>query len=192
MAMFDSIILLTGAAEQPILGSILQGHDPAVTIRAVETPAELAAIALEWLPRARLIAFCTDVLVPPSVLQDLGYGAYNFHPGPPQFPGWQPARFAIHEGATEFGATAHVMVEKVDAGPIVGVEVFPVPHGLSVTRLEELSYLALAELFRRLAPALAMQAEPLAALPIRWSGQKCTRARYAALCAEAGAVGRVA
>ena len=40
----------------------------------------------------------------------------------------------------------------------------------------------LARLFWSLAPALATQSEPLAALPIGWSGVKSTRRMYAAMC----------
>jgi methionyl-tRNA formyltransferase len=186
-----SIILLTGEVEQPVLGGILREHNPAVTIHPVATPLELGAIPAKALKRSRLIAFCTDVLVPASVLEKLGHGAYNFHPGPPHFPGWGAAHFAIFERASEFGATAHVMAEKVDAGPIIGVDLFPVPPGSTVTNLEESAFLRLAQMFRRLAPALAQASQP-PTLPIRWSGRKCTRARYAAQCAEAAAVGRVA
>jgi methionyl-tRNA formyltransferase len=181
-----TIILLTGPVEQPVLGGILREHNPALTIHPVATPDELAAIAPKALRGARLIAFCTDVLVGAEMLAKLKHGAYNFHPGPPHFPGWSPAHFAILQRAEAFGATAHLMVEKVDAGPIVGIDLFAVPAGATVTSLEELTYLRLAQLFRRLAPALA-KAEPLSELPVRWSGKKCTRAGYAALCA-----GRVA
>jgi methionyl-tRNA formyltransferase len=182
--MLDTIILLTGAVEQPVLGSVLQGHNPALGIRPVATLAEVMAIEPEALRRARLIAFSTDVVVPLQVLDRVAFGAYNFHPGSPRFPGWGCARFAIHQGATEFGATAHLMIEKVDAGPIVGVELFDVPPGIGALDLEELAYAFLARLFRRLAPELAVRPHPLAQLPIKWSGEKCSRRRYAAICAE--------
>jgi methionyl-tRNA formyltransferase len=181
--MLDTIILLTGAVEQPVLGSILRSHDPALRIQPVSSPAEVAALEPDVLRRARLIAFCTDVVVSPRVLDQVGFGAYNFHPGSPRFPGWGCAHFAIHEGASEFGATAHVMLEKVDAGPIVGVELFDVPPSARASDLEALAYVSLAQMFRRLAPAL-VEGTPLAPLPIEWSGEKCTRRRYAALCAQ--------
>jgi methionyl-tRNA formyltransferase len=181
--MLDTIILLTGAVEQPVLGSILRSHNPALRIETVSSPAEVAALQPDLLRRARLIAFCTDVVVPPRVLDQVGFGAYNFHPASPRFPGWGCAHFAIHEGAREFGATAHVMLEKVDAGPIVGVELFDVPAGAQASDLEALAYVSLAQMFRRLAPAL-VQSAPLAPLPIKWSGVKGTRRRYAASCAE--------
>jgi methionyl-tRNA formyltransferase len=185
MSMLDTIILLTGAVEQPVLGSILQGHNPALAIRPVATLAELTALAPELLDRARLVAFCTGVIVPLRVLDRLRFGAYNFHPGSPEYPGWGCAHFAMHQEATEFGATAHVMIEKVDAGPIVGVELFYIPPGTTVTGLEEMAYACLALMFRRLARALATQATPLRQLATQWSGRKCTRRRHAAIQAEA-------
>jgi methionyl-tRNA formyltransferase len=182
MHVLDTIVLLTGEVEHPVLGSILQAHNPQLAIRPVASCADLAALEPQLLGRARLIAFATDVVVSPSILDQLGYGAYNFHPGPPHFPGWRPAHFAIHHRATEFGATAHVMLERVDAGPIVGVELFAVPAGSTVGGLEELAYAQLARLFGRLARPLATQIEPLAELPIRWSGKKTSRRALAAMC----------
>jgi hypothetical protein len=179
--MYPTIILLTGPVEQPVLGGILREHVPQLTICPATTPAELAGVPAKVLRRARLVAFCTEVLVDARVLGALRYGAYNFHPGPPRFPGWGAAQFAVLAKASEFGATAHVMIEEVDAGAIVAVELFPVPQAATVTALEEASYLSLARMFRRLAPAL-VKPVPLPTLPVRWSGIKGTRARYAALC----------
>jgi methionyl-tRNA formyltransferase len=181
--MLDTIILLTGPVEQPVLGSILQGHNPALTVRPVATLAEVMALAPDLLAHARLVAFSTDVVVPLQMLDRLGFGAYNFHPGSPRFPGWGCAHFAVHQGAAEFGATAHVMIEKVDAGPIIGVELFDIPRGTDVSGLEELAYAHLAQLFRRLAPLLALRVKPLAKLPVRWSGEKATRRGCAAMAA---------
>lgn len=45
-----------------------------------------------------------------------------------------------------------------------------------------MAFVELARLFWRLAPALAAQSEPLAELPIKWSGTKSTRRSYAAMC----------
>jgi methionyl-tRNA formyltransferase len=181
MDAFDTIVLLTGEVEQPVLTSILLGHNPRLTIRPAVTSADIAALQPKLLRHARLVGFSTSVIVPAEVLDRLGYGAYNFHPGPPHFPGWEPARFAIHRQATEFGATAHVMTKRVDAGPIVGVEMFSIPAGIGVNGLEELSYARLVQLFRRLAQLLATQIEPLSELPISWGGQKTSRRLYAAM-----------
>jgi methionyl-tRNA formyltransferase len=116
------------------------------------------------------------------VLDQLGYGAYNFHPGPPQYPGWAPAHFALYDQATEFGATLHVMVKRVDVGPIVDVARFPVPADISVAGLEELAYAHLAHMFWRSAELLATRAEPLTERPIRWSKKRNSRRSYEAIC----------
>jgi methionyl-tRNA formyltransferase len=183
--MFDTIILLTGPAEQEALAAALRNHNPQLTIRQAEMLAELEALDPVLLQRARLIGFLTPVTVPGRVLGALGYGAYNFHPGPPDYPGWGPSHFAIYDGAKSFGATAHEMAAKVDAGPIVGVERCAIPPNTDVLELERLAFVMVARLFWRLAPALATQSEPLAPLPIRWRGRKSTRKTYRALCAIA-------
>jgi len=180
--MLDTIILLAGAAERPVLRSLLQVHNPQLTVIAVETRDDLAALSPDQLARGRLVAFVTPEIVPASVLAGLGYGAINFHPGPPSYPGWAPAHFALYDQAREFGATLHVMVERVDEGPIVGVEMFAIPPGASVASLEGMAYARLSFLFWTLAGPLASVSERLPELPLRWSGTKSTRRHYAALC----------
>ncbi len=180
--MFDTIVLLTGQVEQPVLSSLFLKHNPRLTIEPVETAEHVAALQPELLRRARLIAFTTAVVVPPRVLDQLGYGGYNFHPGPPDYPGWAPSHFALYQQATRFGATAHLMAEKVDAGPIIDTESFDIPEGTGVEALEALAYAALARLVWRLAEPLTTRAEPLPQLPLRWAERKNFRRTYAALC----------
>jgi methionyl-tRNA formyltransferase len=180
--MFDTAILLTSAVERPIFISVLSTHNPCLTIIPVETLADLNALEQDTLACARLIAYVTGVIVPANVLDQLGYSAYNFHPGPPTYPGWAPAHFALYERATEFGATAHVMVARVDEGPIVGVEMFSIPPGASVASLEGMAYARLSYLFWTLAKPLATCSERLPQLPLRWSGTKSTRRDYATIC----------
>jgi methionyl-tRNA formyltransferase len=180
--MFDTILLLAGAAEQSILPLALRGHNPLLTVIPVGGAAELAGMDSDLLGRARLIAFVTAEIVPPSVLARLGYGAFNFHPGPPSYPGWAPAHFALYDQAREFGATLHVMVEQVDAGPILDVAFFPMPADISVFALEGLAYAHLAQLFWRRARSLATDLEPLPALPVEWGSRKYSRRAYRAIC----------
>ncbi len=116
------------------------------------------------------------------MLNALGFGAYNFHPGPPDYPGWVPAHFAIYDKAGMYGATAHRMAERVDAGGIVDVELFMIPPGTDVARLQEMAFTRLAWLFWRLAPVLATQREPLVELPIAWTGTRSTSRSFAAMC----------
>jgi methionyl-tRNA formyltransferase len=180
--MFDTIILLAGSAEQSTMPLVLGGHNPRLAIITVGTAAELAALSDDWLARARLISFVTAEIVAKRTLDRLGYGAINFHPGPPSYPGWAPAHFALYDRATEFGATAHLMVEQVDAGAIVDAALFPIPAGISVLGLEGLAYAHLAQLFWRMAKSLATDASPPPPVPIKWGSRKYSRRAYRAIC----------
>ncbi len=180
--MFDTIILLCGDAELSVLPHTLQGHNPHLAVIPVRSPADLAALSSDVLRRARLVAFTTPIIVPPAILDQLGYGAFNYHPGPPEYPGWAPAHFALYDRATEFGATAHAMVEQVDAGPIVEVARFPIPPDIPVLGLEGLAYAHLAQLFWRTARWLATDAAPPPPLPIPWGAKKYSRRNYRTIC----------
>ena len=180
--MFDTIILLTGPVEQVALASVLRGHHPQLTIYPAMASEHLSALDSAILPRARLIAFSSPVIVPPRVLAALGFGAYNFHPGPPDYPGWAPAHFALYDGATTFGATVHVMAERVDSGSIVDVAAFPVPANIGVMGLEGLAYAHLAKMYWKLAGQLATEAAPLPVKPLNWGGRKNSRRAYRAIC----------
>jgi len=166
--MFDTIILLTSALERSIFMAVLSTHNPSLTILPVETLKDLNALEPATLARARLIAYSTGVVVPAHLLDQLGYGAYNFHPGPPAYPGWAPAHFALYGRARQFGATAHVMVARVDEGPIVRALLFSIPKGTCVASLEGMAYARLSYLFWSLARPLAICREPLPELPLRW------------------------
>jgi hypothetical protein len=63
-SMFDTIILLTGAVEQPVFASVLRGHNPRLAVLPVSTSDDLTAVEITVLRRARLIAFTTNVIVP--------------------------------------------------------------------------------------------------------------------------------
>jgi methionyl-tRNA formyltransferase len=180
--MFDTIILLAGEAERVAMPPVLRGHNPLLTVISVGTSADLVALSSDLLERARLIAFVTPEIVSKSTLARLGYGAFNFHPGPPSYPGWAPSHFALYERATEFGATVHVMVEQVDAGQIIDVARFAIPAGISVLGLEGLAYAHLAHLFWRMAKSLATDPKPPPTLPIKWGSKKYSRRAYRAIC----------
>jgi methionyl-tRNA formyltransferase len=181
--MLKDIILLTGqAAQQLALTKLLQAHNPELSFRYVLTLDDLLALDPSTLRHSRLLAFTTGTIVPAKILNALGHGAYNFHPGSPEYPGWAPAHFALYEGAKTFGATAHAMVERVDSGPIIGTETFNVPDNIGVRELEQIAFVRLAYLFWRLSKELATRATPMTTLPIEWSGRKSTRAMYVSMC----------
>lgn len=182
--MLKTVILLTATVhQQRALGQLLRTHNPALSFRLARTLDELVTIEPQVLRDARLVAFTTGVIVPRGFLEALGHGAYNFHPGPPYYPGWAPAHFALYDGASTFGATMHVMAPRVDSGPITGVESFLIPEGASVRDLEQIAYIRLGYLFWRKARELACSSDPLPRLPMTWSGTKSTKQMYRDFCA---------
>ena len=160
----------------------LKNIRPDIDIYHIETIDDLLAIDPEIRRGSRLIAFGTPVIVPAGYLKTLGFGAYNIHPGPPSHPGWAPTCFAIYDGATTLGATAHQMVAKVDAGPIVGTHLFDADPSKTTDQLREQSLVAALYLFRALAPALVTSSQPLPVWPITWGAVKRTRKDFAAMC----------
>ncbi|HEY6833118.1 MAG TPA: formyltransferase family protein [Pseudolabrys sp.] len=175
-------ILAPGAQQQFALAALLRAHNPDLSFVPISSAEDLAAIEGPALRDGRLISFASGTIVPAAVLDRLGYGAYNFHPGPAAYPGWAPAHFALYDRARTFGATAHLMIERVDAGPIIDTEMFIVPHNISVRGLEQMTYVRMAYLFWRLARKLATQTEPLQTLPIKWGERRSTKRLYASMC----------
>lgn len=189
-SVFDTIILLAGEVEaQPVSGLLLQ-HNPQVTILTPQSRVELEALPRDTLRRARLIGFLTSIVVAQPVLEALGYGAYNFHPGPPEYPGWLPSLFAVYDRATAFGATAHHMAAQVDSGPIVGVERFALPANATVEYVEKQAFIESVRLMWRFGPALAKDPAPLPPLPVAWSGRRSTRAMLRGQCEIPSDIGR--
>jgi len=179
----DEIILLTGGAEGPHLANILTQINSELSIECVESLDQLQGIC-QLSPHSkstvrRLIAYCTDVIVPTGILQAMTGPAYNFHPGPPAYPGAHAASFAIYDGARKFGVCAHEMAPRVDSGSIVGVEEFGVPENARFLDLEILAYKKLFQLFGRLADNLASRDVPLDRLDISWGDRKTRKADFA-------------
>ena len=183
IAMFDTLVLLTGSAEQSLLSPVLRGNNAELRVLPVTTLNDLHSICVPDLQRARLVAFVTDVIVPAKILSEVRYGAFNFHPGPPEYPGWAPAHFALYERAERFGVTLHAMSEHVDAGPIFDIELFPVAARTTVLELEQMTYAHLARMFWSWAKPLTSQAEALTPrTAMRWGAKKNSRRAYRALC----------
>jgi methionyl-tRNA formyltransferase len=181
--MLREILLLTGAREAPHLTAYLTRHNADLQVVHVETRDELICALYPARPGRRLIGFCTSTVVPAKLLGEFEAGAYNFHPGPPSYPGRHPASFAIYEGAARFAATAHEMRARVDSGPIIDVEWFDMPPSPRLSQLEDLTYDAAVRLFARLGPLLASSASPLPTIEATWSGRKSTQRDFEAMCA---------
>jgi hypothetical protein len=180
--MLEGLVLLTEADEQVALSRILRSFTPDLAIWTASGPEELRGIETAILRNARLVAFASSTIVPADLLAKLGFGAYNFHPGPPSYPGWGPAHFALYDRADEFGVTFHAMAERVDSGPILDVVSFPIPQASTLLGLGELAYAHLLQLFEVWAEPLATEPAltPRCARP--WCGRTNTRRGYRDLC----------
>lgn len=176
------IILLTGDREAPHLSAHLRGFAPSATIRHVATRAALDEAFATPAAGRRLIAFTTNVVVPGRYLAACEHGGYNFHPGPPSYPGVYPESFAVWDGAARFGATAHRMLRQVDAGPIVATEWFDVPQDCGRMHLATLAFEALVRMFDALAPALMNSDAPLPESGEAWTGATRLRSEFDAQC----------
>ncbi len=188
-AMPDKIIILTGDAEAPFLTRVLEEQNPQLRITHVGDEAALTALTgrPEGLVNSRLIAYCTSVIVPADILNQLPGPSYNFHPGPPSYPGVYPANFAIYDGAAKFGITVHEMAENVDAGAIVATEWFDVPDDFTSSKLEEKAYILLYQVFCQLAPQLADLSAVLPPIDESWADKKSTMKDYEKLSHAAAA-----
>ena len=177
------IVLLTQEADGDVLANVLREFNPRLAkITVVPDKAALDALPLEALAGARLISFCSSVIVPAAILNAFPGPSYNFHPGPPDRPGRFPSVFAIYERAKIFGVTVHEMIAKVDAGPIVAAEWFDLPPDSEVAALELRALGVLFSIFKRLAPFLAMNPSALPRIYVPWTGEKRTKAQCDVIC----------
>lgn len=176
------IVLLTGETEASVLADVLRRHNPELEVTVAPDKRALSKISAAALSSARLISFCSSVIVPEEVLLALPGPSYNFHPGPPDRPGRFPAVFALYENAARFGVTVHEMAAAVDAGPIVAAEWFAVPDDADLATLESAALVELMTVFHRLAPFLALNPRPLPRILVPWSGTKRSKADCEAIC----------
>ena len=181
--MLKEVVLLTGEVEGPHFRTMLKSFNPDLIVIHVQSLEELkkAFLSPSKNGERRLIAFSTPIIVPKNILNELSIKSYNFHSGPPTYPGSHPASFAIYEGAKYFGATAHVLEEKVDCGAIVGVEWFLIQENTRFMELEIRAYELLLKLFTDFAPHFATSEESLPELEVHWSGVKHTKSEFEAM-----------
>jgi len=178
----DHIVILAGTIEGPHLAEMLKTQNPTVQTDQVSNSEDLISAASKAGARSRLIAFCTSVIVPETVLNCFPGPSYNFHPGPPEIPGRYPSVWALYEHHERFGVTAHEMKPRVDSGAIVAVDRFDVPSGADLQSLDTVAFEAIIRQFHRLSALLAQNPAPLPHVNESWSGRKYTKADCDALC----------
>lgn len=177
-----TLVLLSQPEDARHLAAILAGANRDLTVVTAADRSQLEG-AMAGCPRVdRLVAFRTNCVVPAELLRRVSGPSYNFHPAPPAYPGRYPFTFALYDGAAQYGVTAHEMVERVDAGPIVGALAFALPADPDPVWLIDQAHTALVQLFVMLAPQLAATGRPLPRTELAWDqSRRCTRKALDAL-----------
>jgi len=178
-----TLALLCPQEDARHLGALLAiANRELVVVTATDT-AELERTVAQAGGVDRIVAFRTNSIVPADLLLRVPGPSYNFHPGPPGYPGRYPFAFALYDGAAQYGVTAHEMAGRVDAGAIVGALSFPLPDRPDADWLIDRAYSALFQLFVMLTPQLARTDKPLPRTDLTWDQtRRCTRKALDALC----------
>jgi methionyl-tRNA formyltransferase len=124
-----------------------------------------------------LLNYLAPMIVPGRVLRAVRREAINFHPAPPAWPGIGSASYALYHGDATFGATAHRMTTKIDAGEIVRVIRFPVHPDDSCDTLFERALASTLTLFYDVCDELARNRR-LVPTGDRWARDAITRAEF--------------
>jgi len=149
------IVLLMNEPEAAFQAAAFSRIDPSLSLAHASTLEMLHQSLSRLSPRARLIGFSTSIIAPASALAAFPNGGYNFHPGPPNYPGNRPSAFACYAGEQEYGVTFHRMVPRVDEGEILDCEIFSIANCDTAHAIAILAYQRLARLFLMNATALA-------------------------------------
>ena len=177
-----NILLLAEADELPALTQIFWDAEPNAQVQGISTSEELEQATQSAPDDLRLVAFCTDVIVPKAVLQRLSGPAYNVHPGPPWVRGIYPSVFALYHNLDRYGATFHELTTEIDAGPIIAVDEADISPDMDRLALETLARELVTGLIRRMAGPLIREDSPLPQLDTEWSGPAWSKKDFDDLC----------
>lgn len=128
-----------------------------------------------------LISYLSQWIIPPFLLENASMAAINFHPGPPDYPGIGCTNFAIYNGEKEFGLTCHHMFSKVDCGPIIAVNKFPVFETDTVFSMTQRCYVEILHLFISILSDI-LQGKNLPVSQEYWKRKAYTRKDLNRLC----------
>jgi methionyl-tRNA formyltransferase len=125
-----------------------------------------------------LISYLCPRIISGHILEQAGT-AINFHPAPPEYPGFGCYNFAIHDGAAGYGATCHRMAAVVDSGEIHAVRRFAVDRDMNPDTLQQRTlaemYALFVEVLETLAAGRALE------VVAHWTRPPTTRKDFEAL-----------
>ena len=180
--MISSILLQVEKSYKATIHELIKMEYPDLQVTLIDNLSELISLPFSTLQKSRLISFSSPFVVPSKILDLLGHGAYNFHPGPPSRPGWGSIEKAIYDQDKAFGTTLHHMNEYVDSGPIIAINLFPIPPNADRQELVNLTFQNLLNLFTTHLEELVKSQGQLIELPIEWGHKKFTQKDCSAYC----------
>ena len=71
-----------------------------------------------------LFSFLNPVFIKKDIRKKIKRISINFHPGPPEYPGYGCYNFALLDAVKSYGCTAHEVNDKIDNGKIIDVRRF--------------------------------------------------------------------
>ena len=176
------IILITQREFTELVSQPLQIAAPGLRIEFAWTLDQLSDRIRNQPEGTRLISLGSDIIVPEDLLTLLPGPAYNFHPGPPEYPGIFPSVFALYHNAKCFGVTVHEMAPRVDSGPIVALNTFEIEPTWDRLALDTATFNALQDFLTKLAPQLVKIEQALPVIEANWGTPTNTRKDFEALC----------
>ncbi len=123
-----------------------------------------------------ILSFRSPWIVPAHALAHAKI-AINFHPGTRDYPGTGCYNFALYEGAKRYGAIAHEMFPKVDAGPIIEERTFPVTERDTVATLKARTMIVMLAMFQDICGKI-WNGESLPIRDYGWSRKPFTRREF--------------
>ena len=179
--MIDLVVVLGTMQVAAAVAKAVSDASAAVQIEQVDTLKRLEEVSDGCSENPLLVSAGTGVIVPRHILDRFSAGAVNFHGASPAYPGRDPHHFAAYDQCNSYGATAHVMIERVDEGPILDVEEEPVEPGAGPDTYLATGKRCLMRLIARVVPRLITgAAQP--ARGLSWRGNKTSRRDFRSLC----------
>lgn len=108
----------------------------------------------------------------------LKFNPVNFHPAPPEWPGRGSASYALFHNSKFYGAVAHIIEKRVDAGKILLVKRFPIYAGQPCEEVFRKGKEACLVLFKRIVDYAAKYDSLPPACGERWRRKSGTRKEF--------------
>ena len=87
-----------------------------------------------------IFSFRSHYILKKKLLNNVNCVAINFHPGPPEYRGIGCVNYALYDNSKNYGATAHLIDEKIDHGKIINTKMFKIKKNDSVESLLQKTY----------------------------------------------------